>query len=160
MVHGHQGRNVDHHVPPEQWLQRQCSNIPVHSQPHAFNATGIPPCQPRPPQGNNLNYFPYEHPSTPHGVRVVQNKLNVMPPKSPVAYSLYAHSGHHPMTLFIIMESLNKEQRILYPQVCMRVHKCIILHLSISILLMYLNIHLQYIHLAMVIVLMTSISQQ
>ncbi|GBM90286.1 Nipped-B-like protein [Araneus ventricosus] len=102
-VHGPQSGSADHHVPPGQWLQRQCSNIPVHSQPHAFTATAVSPCQPRPTQGNSPNYFPLEHPPTPQGARIVQNKtLNVVPPKSPAAYSPYAHpvvsSGQHPIT--------------------------------------------------------------
>ncbi|GFT58052.1 nipped-B-like protein [Nephila pilipes] len=102
-MHGPQSGNAECHVPPGQWLQRHCANIPVHSQPHAFNATTVSPCQPRPTQDNSPNYFPLEHPPTPQAARIVQNKtLNALPPKSPVAYSPFAHpvvsSGQHPIT--------------------------------------------------------------
>ncbi|KAF8784326.1 nipped-B-like protein [Argiope bruennichi] len=102
-MHELHGGSIEHHVPPGQWLQRQCSNIPVHSQPHAFTATAVSPCQPRPTQDNSPNYFPLEHPPTPQGARIVQSKtLNVVPPKSPAAYSPYANpvvsSGQHPIT--------------------------------------------------------------
>ncbi|GFR03866.1 nipped-B-like protein [Trichonephila clavata] len=102
-MHGLQMGNTEHHVSPGQWLQRHCTNIPVHTQPHAFNASIVSPCQPRPTQDNSPNYFPLEHPPTAPVARIVQNKaLNAVPPKSPVAYSPFTHpavsSGQHPIT--------------------------------------------------------------
>lgn len=84
-----------------QWLQRQCSNIPVHPQQHVFDTPAVSPaCQ---TQANSSGYYPLDHPPTPQGARVVQNKTVSVPPKSPSAYSPYAHAvatpgPQHPAT--------------------------------------------------------------
>ncbi|XP_055932716.1 nipped-B-like protein A, partial [Argiope bruennichi] len=88
-----QNRSADH--PPV-----QPSNSAVHSQSHAFSASASSPCQPHPAQDSSPHYFPLEHPPTPQGARIVQNRtLNAVPP---VAYSPYADpvvsSGQHQIT--------------------------------------------------------------
>lgn len=102
-MHGPQSGNADHHVPPDQWVQRQCSNVPVHSQSHAFNTSVVSPCQPHPTHDSSPSYFPIEPPATPQGTQVIQNKTHNIPSKSPVAYSPYAHPaasvGQHQNTL-------------------------------------------------------------
>lgn len=102
-MHGPQSGSTDHHVPPGQWLQRQCSNVPVHSQSPAINTSVVSPCQPRPTHESSHSYFPIEPPATPQGTRVIQNKPLNIPSKSHVAYSPYAHPvasvGQHQNTL-------------------------------------------------------------
>ncbi|GBO38522.1 Nipped-B-like protein, partial [Araneus ventricosus] len=89
-LQGHQNRSADH--PPV-----QPSNSAVHSQSHAFSASASSPCQPHPAQDSSPHFFPLEHPPTPQGARIVQNRTQSAVP--PVAYSPYADpvvsSGQH-----------------------------------------------------------------